>query len=364
MALVEAEKTVDLFSPISLGRITLPSRIVMAPMTRSRADADRAPHDLNVQYYSQRASGGLIITEATQISPQGIGYAATPGIHTQPQIDGWKRVTEAVHNEGGRIFLQLWHVGRISHPSLLSQGELPVAPSAIKPDGEVRTPDGPKPYVTPRALTTDEIEPIVANYGQAAENAIAAEFDGVEIHAANGYLIDQFLRDGTNQRTDGYGGSLPNRVRFLREITQSVTEAVGADRVGVRLSPEGSFNSMSDSDPAATFGAAVETLNPFGLAYLHVVEDPSGVPFDWQALRRAFDGPYMANSEFSKESGNEALAAGRADLISFGRPYLANPDLPERFAADAPLNAPNPDTLYGGGAEGYTDYSRLGAKAA
>lgn len=364
MALAEEEKTVDLFSPISLGRITLPSRIVMAPMTRSRADADRAPHDLNVQYYSQRASGGLIITEATQISPQGIGYPGTPGIHSQPQIDGWKKVTEAVHNQGGRIFLQLWHVGRISHPSLQPEGGIPVGPSAIQPEGEVRTLDGPKPYVTPRALTTEEIEPIVEDYGRAAKNALAAEFDGVEIHAANGYLIDQFLRDGTNQRADEYGGSLPNRVRFLREVTQAVTGAAGADRVGIRLSPAGSFNSMSDSDPAATFGSAVETLSPFGLAYLHVVEDRSGVPFDWQALRRGFDGPYMANSEFTKGSGNEALAAGRADLIAFGRPYLANPDLPERFAADAPLNVPNPETLYGGGAEGYIDYSHLGAKAA
>ena len=350
---------IDLFTPVTLGAIALRNRIVMAPMTRSRAGDGNAPHALNAEYYAQRASAGLIVTEASQVSPQGVGYPATPGIHSDAQVAGWRQVTKAVHARGGKIFLQLWHVGRISHPSFQPNGALPVAPSAIRPEGEVRTLDGHKPYVTPHALETEEIAAIVSDFRAAAANALAARFDGVEIHAANGYLIDQFLRDGSNARTDFYGGSIENRTRFLREVTDAVVEVWGADRVGVRLSPAGSFNSMSDSDPDTTFQYVAKALNDYGLAYLHVVEDKSGAPVDWAALRASFNGPYMANGGFDRDRANTALADGAADLVSFGSPYLANPDLPERFIAGAELSVPNPETIYGGGAAGYTDYPAL-----
>ena len=351
----------DLFTPVALGALTLPSRIVMAPMTRSRAGDGNVPRALNAEYYRQRAGAGLIVTEATQISPQGVGYPATPGIHSAVQVEGWKAVTEAVHDAGGRIFLQLWHVGRISHSAYQPERALPVAPSAIAPEGEKFTPEGSKPYEVPRALRTEEIPGIVEDYRTAAENARAAGFDGVEIHAANGYLIDQFLRDGTNKRTDRYGGSLENRTRFLIEVTEAVTGVWGGDRVGVRLSPAGSFNSMSDSAPNTTFRYAIEALNRFGLAYLHVVEDNTSGGADWALLRAAFKGPYMANGGYHRARATAALASGAADLVSFGSSYLANPDLPERIRLDAPLNAPNPGTFYGGEAGGYTDYPALDA---
>jgi len=355
--------TVDLFTPLQLGRIALGNRIVMAPLTRNRAGEGNVPQDINVEYYVQRASAGLIITEATPISEMGHGYPATPGIHTPAQVEGWKKVVQAVHARGGRIVLQLWHVGRISHPSLLPGNALPVAPSAIKPAGQAFTYEGLQDFVTPRALEIDELPGIVRDYAQATRNALEAGFDGVEIHAANGYLLDQFLRDGTNKRTDAYGGTLDNRVRLLLEVTRAVVEVAGADRVGVRISPLNPFNDIADSDPQTLFNHVARVLSPFGLAYLHVVEGGShGLetpPFDFAALRQQFNGPYMANLGYDKASANAALAAGKADCIAFGALYIANPDLVERFASDAPLNTPDQSTFYGGGEKGYTDYPTL-----
>lgn len=356
---------VNLFSPVQLGAYTLPNRIVMAPLTRNRAGAGNVPHELNALYYVQRVSAGLIITEASQISPQGVGYPATPGIHSAEQIEGWKTVTSAVHQQGGRIFLQLWHVGRISHPLLQPNGELPVAPSAIAPEGDAATYEGPKPFVTPRALELDEIPAIVDSYRQGALNAIAAGFDGVEIHGANGYLLDQFLRDGTNHRTDAYGGSVENRARLLLEVTDAVVQAIGGDRVGVRLSPSGTFNSMSDSNPKETFGYAIQSLNRFGLAYLHLVEPTDGdirhggTPIPTSEFRPLFQGNLITCGGFTKDTAEEAIASGKADLVAFGQLFIANPDLPERFRHNAALNVPDPSTFYGGDAHGYTDYPTL-----
>lgn len=352
-----------LLSSFQLGPNRLANRMVMAPMTRSRAGEGNTPTPLTATYYRQRASAGLILTEATQVSPQGVGYPSTPGIHSEEQVAAWRQVTEAVHAEGGKIFLQLWHVGRISHPSMQPGGELPVAPSAIQPQGTVYTATGPQPFVTPRALETAEIPGVVEQFAQGARRALEAGFDGVEIHGANGYLIDQFLRDGTNHRTDAYGGSVENRARFLLEVTEAVVGVWGADRVGVRLSPTGAFNDMSDSDPEATFGYAAEVLGRLGLAYLHVVApgsiDPSTRDHSiaW-LLRRNFGagGTFMINGGFTQETGEAALASGLADLVSFGALFLANPDLPERFAEGAALNAPDPSTFYMGGERGYVDY--------
>ena len=356
--------TTDLFSPVRLGDIELPNRIVMAPLTRNRAGPGNVPQAVNATYYVQRASAGLIISEATPISPQGVGYPNTPGIYTPAQIDGWKAVVDAVHARGGHMFLQLWHVGRISHPSLQPAQALPVAPSAVKPDGDAFTYEGLQPFVTPRALEATEIPGIVADYRQAALNAMQAGFDGVEIHAANGYLIDQFLRNGSNRRDDDYGGSIENRCRFLLQVTEAVTAAVGARRTGIRLSPVNPFNSMSDSDPQPLFNAVVEALNRFGLAYLHVVEgaihsDSPLPPFDVQAMRRRFQGLYMANGGYTRERALLAVSSGAADLVSFGELFIANPDLPERLQANATLNAPDPATYYGGGEKGYTDYPAM-----
>ncbi|WP_137718665.1 alkene reductase [Methylobacillus flagellatus] len=355
--------SIDLFTPTKLGSIALNNRMVMAPLTRNRAGAGNVPQDLNVTYYQQRASAGLIITEATPISAMGHGYPATPGIHTAEQIAGWKKVVDAVHEAGGKIVLQLWHVGRISHPSLLPDQALPVAPSAIKPAGQAYTYTGLQDFVTPRALTTEELPDIVADYAQATRNALEAGFDGVEIHAANGYLLDQFLRDGSNQRSDNYGGSIANRVRLLLEVTEAVVAVAGADRVGVRISPLNPFNDMADSDPQALFNHVAEALSPFGLAYLHVVEGGThGLetpPFDFTLLRSLFKGPYMANLMYDKAKGNAALAAGSADVIAYGVPFLANPDLVARFAKDAPLNTPDQASFYGGTEKGYTDYPTL-----
>lgn len=359
---VAADDQPGLMVPIELGDVTLKNRVVMAPLTRNRAGPGNVPQDLNVQYYRQRAGAGLIISEATQISPQGIGYPHTPGIHNDDQVAGWRKVTAAVHAEGGKIFLQLWHVGRISHPSLQPDGALPVAPSAIRPEGEAFTYSGLAPFLTPRALEAREIVGIVGQYRRAAQKARQAGFDGVEIHAANGYLLDQFLRAGSNQRQDAYGGSVENRVRLLREVTEAVLEVWAADRVGVRLSPIGTFNDMSDSDPQATFGHAAEMLSRYGLAYLHVVEDQGD--FDWQDLKRRFGGLYMANGGYDRERAERALETEHADLVSFGTLFIANPDLPRRFALDRPLNRANRDTFYGGDARGYTDYRPMTAAEA
>ena len=357
-----------LLSPVRLGPYLLPNRLVMAPMTRNRAGAGNVPQPMNALYYAQRASAGLIITEATQVSPQGVGYPHTPGIHRIKQVSGWRLVTEAVHRRGGRVFLQLWHVGRISHPSLQPGGTLPVAPSAIQPKGQAYTYEGLKPFVTPRALETDEISEVIAQYRHGAQLATMAGFDGVEIHAANGYLPDQFLRDGTNQRTDRYGGSFENRARFLLETVEAVIAVWGSQRVGVRISPTNPFNDMYDSNPDVTFGYVAERLGKRGLAYLHVVEadehgETTGHKVDFRRLRDLFGGTYIANGGFSYERATETLARGDADLISFGRLFLANPDLPERFAKHAPLNGPDHATFYEGKESGYIDYPTLGAEA-
>jgi N-ethylmaleimide reductase len=353
----------DLFTPFQLGPLLLPNRIVMAPMTRNRAGEGNVPTALNVEYYRQRASAGLIVTEATQVSPQGVGYPGTPGIHTDAQVAGWRQVTDAVHRAGGSIFLQLWHVGRISHPSLQPDGALPVAPSAIAAEGEVFTMSGPQAFVVPRALETAEIPGIIAQFEEGARRALAAGFDGVEIHGANGYLIDQFLRDGTNLRHDRYGGNVANRARFLLEVTEAVAGVWGGERVGIRLSPWSDFNSMRDSDPPATFGHAARALAPLGLAYLHVVEPVGGVPAGAAPLapdlKAAYGGPLMVNGGYTRELAQAALARGEADLVSFAASFLANPDLPVRLARNAPLNLPEPATFYGGDHRGYTDYPAL-----
>lgn len=364
-----ANGKVTLFIPIELGALALPNRIAMAPLTRNRAGPGNVPRAMNVRYYQQRASAGLVITEATQVSPQGLGYPNTPGIHSAAQVAGWRQVTDAVHARGGRIVLQLWHVGRISHPSLQPDGALPVAPSAIRPAGDAITFEGPQPFVTPRALETDEIPGIIEQYRQGAINAREAGFDGVEVHAANGYLLDQFLRDGANRRTDAYGGALENRARLLLEVTQAVVEVWGAERVGARLSPINAFNDMADSDPQATFTYAARELGRLGLAYLHVVElenanEAEGARFDATEMRKAFGGPYMANAGYDRAQAEAALAAGTADLVAFGKLYLANPDLVERFARGAPLNEPDKATFYGGDERGYTDYPALADQAA
>ncbi len=357
---------IDIFSPLRLGPLQLPNRIVMAPMTRNRAGRGNAPGPLNATYYAQRTSAGLIISEATQISPQGLGYPGTPGIHSPEQVAGWKGVTDAVHAAGGRMFLQLWHVGRISHPLLQPDGALPVAPSAIAPTGQAMTPDGMKPFVTPRALDTSEIAGIVQDYRHAARNARAAGFDGVELHGANGYLIDQFLRDGANRRTDRYGGDALNRARFLIEITEAVVGEWGAERVGVRLSPTNPFNDMRDSNPAATFATAVGELNRFGLAYLHVVESAAGDPVptsevpDIRFFRKLWRGALIGNKGYNLERANAAIRDGCADLVSFAVLFLANPDLPIRFRRGGPFNPPDRKTFYGGAAAGYTDYPPIG----
>jgi N-ethylmaleimide reductase len=339
----------------------------MAPLTRNRAGTNGVPQQLNLEYYRQRASAGLIISEGSQISAAAVGYPATPGIHSPEQIAGWRAITDAVHQAGSRMFLQLWHCGRVSHPSLLPGGMAPAAPSAIKPAGEVMTYEGMRPYETPHALSLEEISGVIEQYRHASRCALEAGFDGVEIHSANGYLLDQFLRDGSNQRSDAYGGDIANRARLMLEVTEAVCEVWGADRVGIRLSPLQPFNDMRDSDPEATFSHAVDALNRFGLAYLHVTEMGSNAPgaagpaFDLRKLRRIWRGIYIINGGYDRARGDAALAAGDADLVAFGVPFLANPDLPARFAQGAALNPADPATFYGGGAKGYTDYPSLAA---
>jgi N-ethylmaleimide reductase len=359
----------SLFTPFTLGRIRVRNRIAMAPLTRNRAQAGTdAPHELNAEYYRQRADAGLIIAEATQVSPYGKGYAFTPGIYSPEQITGWKLVTDAVHAAGGAIFLQLWHVGRFSHPSLQPGGLLPVAPSAIAPK-ESRTILETGEFVevgTPRALEPSELPGIVDDYADGARKAIAAGFDGVEIHGANGYLLDQFLRDGSNQRTDRYGGSVENRMRLTLEVTQAVASAVGAGRTGIRLSPVSPSSGAFDSNPEQVFFPLVRELNRFGLAYVHVVEGHTQGPrdfhgFDFVALRKNFDGPWIVNNGYTGEMAAEAVASGNADMVAFGRPFLANPDLVERLRTGATLNDVDWDHAFGGGERGYTDYPTLQA---
>jgi N-ethylmaleimide reductase len=358
---------IDLFFPFRIGPLALPNRIVMAPMTRNRAGPGNVPTALNASYYAQRAGAGLIVAEASQVSPQGLGYPGTPGIHSAEQTAGWRLVTEAVHTAGGRIFLQLWHVGRISHPSLQPGGALPIAPSAIAPAGQAWTLEGMKPYVTPRALETAEIPGIVEQFRQGAANAKAAGFDGVEVHAAHGYLLDQFLRDKTNRRTDAYGGSATNRARLLVEVMEAVAAEWGAARLGVHLSPANlAFNDISDSDPAQTFSTAVRALDRLGLGYLHLVEpgpaDPvgPGPRLDAAFFRPLWHSALVANKAYDLSRANAALRSGAADLISFATLFIANPDLPERFRCGAGFNAAERKTFYGGGAAGYTDYPTLG----
>ncbi|PSM49942.1 alkene reductase [Chroococcidiopsis sp. CCALA 051] len=365
---------IDLFSPVRLGRYELPNRMVMAPLTRNRAGEGNVPRELNAEYYAQRVSAGLIITEATQVSPQGLGYPFTPGIHSQEQVEGWRLVTKAVHDRGGKIFLQLWHVGRISHPDLQVDGALPVAPSAIAPsEGMAATYEGEKPYVTPRALETAEIPGIVEQYRQGAKNALAAGFDGVEIHSANGYLLDQFLHDGSNHRTDEYGGSIENRARLLMEVTEAVVSVWGADRVGVRLSPSGTFGSVYDSDLKALFTYVVDALNQFELAYLHLVEprvagnetveNPTS-ELSSKYFRPIYKGTLISAGGYDRESGNAVLASRDADLVAYGRLFISNPDLPQRFALNAQLNPYDRSSFYGGDKRGYTDYPSLELQAA
>jgi N-ethylmaleimide reductase len=354
----------DLFSPLKLGNCDLINRIFMAPMTRNRAP-DNIANAMMATYYSQRATGGLLITEGSQISEQAVGYPATPGIYSKDQVQGWKQVVDAVHSEGGHIFLQLWHCGRVSHPDFHG-GEPAVAPSAIRPAGEAFTFTGLKPFETPRELTLSEIGGVIDDYKKAAENAMAAGFDGVEIHGANGYLLDQFLRDGSNRRNDAYGGTLENRARLMLEVTEAVCAAAGANRVGIRLSPLQPFNDMHDSNPEATFSHVIEQLNRFALAYLHITEMGSEAPgaagpaFDLGKLRALWKGVYVTNFGYDKARGNGVISNGGADAVAFGTPFLANPDLVERLRSDAELNTPDVATFYGGDGHGYTDYPAMG----
>jgi len=350
--------TPTLFSPIRIGELELPNRIFMAPLTRARSTASRIPNELMAEYYCQRASAGLILSEATVVSPQGIGYADTPGIWSAEQVEGWKKTTQAVHDAGGRIFLQLWHVGRISHPTFLN-GELPVAPSAIAPKGNVSHIRPETPFVVPRALRRDELAGIVANFRLGAQNALAAGFDGVEIHGANGYLLDQFLQDTSNTRTDDYGGSIENRARLMLEVADAVIGVWGAARVGMHLSPRGDAHDMGDSDPLATFGYVASELGKRKLAFI-AARERLGADSIGPQLKKLFGGVYVANEGFDLASGNAALAAGDADAIAFGKLFISNPDLPRRFREGAALNEWNGATFYAPGAAGYTDYLALG----
>ncbi|MGY4306929.1 N-ethylmaleimide reductase [Bradyrhizobium sp. USDA 4369] len=356
--------TQALFAPYQLGSLTLANRIVMAPLTRNRAGSGLVPGAFAAEYYAQRASAGLIITEATQVSEQAQGYQDTPGLYTPEQIAGWRNVTDAVHASDGRIFVQLWHVGRISHVDLLG-GKPPVAPSAIRARTKTFVNNGFVDVSEPRALEADEIPAIVDSFRQAAANAIAAGFDGIEVHGANGYLLDQFLRETANVRTDAYGGSIENRARLLLEVTDVVSKQIGADRVGVRLSPVSPASGIIISDQEQSqFDYVVEQLDKLGIAYIHVVEGATGgprdvAPFDFGSLRRRFKNSYIANNGYDLELAASRLAEGKADLFAFGRPFIANPDLVKRLQTGAPLAQIDPATLYGGGAKGYTDYPTI-----
>jgi len=346
-----------LLDPITVGDLRLPNRVILAPLTRSRAGEGRVPNDLMRDYYVQRAGAGLILTEATAVTPQGVGYADTPGIWSDAQVAGWRKITDAVHAAGGRILMQLWHVGRISDPIFLN-GDLPVAPSAIAPAGHVSLVRPQRPYVTPRALELDELPGIVAAYAQGAENAKKAGFDGVELHGANGYLLDQFLQDGTNKRTDIYGGPVENRARLMLEATDAVLKVWGPRRVGMHLAPRRDSHDMSDSNPAATFGYVAEQLGNRGLAFIAAREAQKPDSLGPQ-LKKAFGGTYIANEGFTRESAEAIIAAGNADAVAFGKIFIANPDLPRRFALGAKLNDWDASTFYASGAKGYTDYPAL-----
>ena len=357
----------SLFDPVQLGDLHLPNRVVMAPLTRDRATPGTdAPHSLNAEYYRQRATAGLIISEATQISPEGKGYAWTPGIYSDAQVAGWRQVVDAVHGAGGRIVLQLWHVGRVSHTSLQPGGAAPVSASAIRAAATKTFIENPPSFVDvsePRALETAEIPRLTEDYRRAAQNAKAAGFDGIELHAANGYLLQQFLSDATNKRTDDYGGAIANRARLILEVLDVLTGVWPAGRVGIRLSPWTAFGEAVDSNPENTFGYVIRELNRFGLAYLHMVEGQTGggraSDAEIAALRGAFEGAYVANNAYDGALAAERVGAELADVIAFGRPYIANPDLVERLRVGAPLNEGDQKTYYGGGAEGYTDYPFL-----
>jgi len=357
----------SLFDPMTLGDMRLSNRVVMAPLTRNRAAPGQVPSALAVQYYAQRASAGLIVTEATQVSPQGQGYLDTPGLHNAEQVQGWRRVTDAVHERGGKIIVQLWHVGRISHVSLQPGGVAPVSSTARVARGKTFTAAGFEDCSVPRALDIGEIPGIVASYGHAARLALQAGFDGVEVHGANGYLIDQFLRDSINDRQDAYGGPIENRVRFLREVMQAVCAEIGGARTGLRLSPVTPVNDAGqDSDAQALFEHAVDQLAPLKLAFLHLIEGQTGgprdvAPFDYAALRQRFGGAWMVNNGYSRDMALAAVATGAADLVAFGKLFISNPDLVRRLRDDLPLASLNPKTLYGGGAAGYTDYPALSA---
>ena len=351
-----------LFQSLQVGALQLPNRILMAPLTRVRADADHVPTDIMMEHYAQRASSGLLIAEATMAMEGRSAFGTEPGIYSEAQVAGWKKVTDAVHERGGRIFLQIWHGGRACHP-LLNNGREAVASSAIAiTNDEVHTPEGKKPYTVPRALEDDELPGIVEGFRQAATNAKAAGFDGVEVHGANGYLLDGFLRDGANKRTGPYGGSMENRARLLLEVIQATIDVWGSDRVGVRVSPLNTFNSSSDSDPVGLYTFLAGKLNPLNLAYLHVMRADVLGELEGEVLkpiRAAYEGIIVSNMGYTAAEANQAIADGEVDAIAFGVPYLANPDLPERFAQDAPLNEPNPETFYAPGPEGYNDYPTL-----
>ncbi len=363
--------TNPLLEPVRLGPYVLKNRVVMSPMTRNRSPGE-VPNQLNAEYYAQRAGAGLIVTESTAISPQGLGWIDSPGLYTPEQISGWRAVTDAVHARGGRIFVQLWHTGRCSHVSVQPGGQAPVAPSAMPSRGRSRTPSGRLEHSPPRALEPDELPGIVAQYRQAAANALAAGFDGVEVHAGNGYLLDQFLRSASNQRSDAYGGSPQNRVRLTREVVEAVLKVWGAERVGVRISPLSPTNGMSDADPHGTFGHVAAALDALGIAYLHVIEPGVNGTLSEAAsdtspdlgsgyFRALFSGPIIAAGGHDARTGAARIAKGDADLVAYGKLYIANPDLPERFARRAPLHPADRATFYGGGARGYTDSPPLGS---
>ena len=343
-----------LLSPLMLGDLELPNRVIMAPLTRCRASDGRVPNDLMAEYYAQRASAGLIISEATSVDPMGVGYPDTPGIWSEAQVEGWQKITSAVHDKGGRIFLQLWHVGRISHPSYLS-GKMPVAPSAIQPQGHVSLMRPHANYPVPRALETDEIPAIIEAYRKGAENAKKAGFDGVEIHGANGYLLDQFLQDSVNKRHDKYGGPIENRARLMLEVTDAVLSVWDKNRVGMHLAPRMDSHDVGDSMRLETFSYVARALGKRGIAFICTREhqaDDSISP----VLKKEFRGSFIANENFTKESAENAIQEGTADAVAFGKLFIANPDLPERFAKDAPLNTPDPSSFYASGPEGYVDY--------
>jgi N-ethylmaleimide reductase len=360
-----SQPTKLLLEPFKLGPITLPNRLVMAPLTRNRAIAGMVPNPLAIEYYGQRASAGLLVTEASQISQQGQGYQDTPGIYSKEQVAGWRKVTERVHQRGGRIFIQLWHVGRVSHVDLQENHQLPVAPSAIRANGKTFVGGTFTDISEPRALALEEIPGIVESFRRGAANALEAGFDGVEIHGANGYLLDQFAKDGTNKRTDAYGGSIENRARLMLEVAKVVAAEAGAERTGIRISPVTPANDVSDSNPQPLFDHIVDRLNALKLVYIHVIEGATGgprdiAPFDYGSLRKRFKGAYIGNNGYDFELAAKVLAAHEADLIAFGKPFIANPDLVERLKSGAPLNTPDKTTFYGGGAKGYTDYPALG----